>query len=367
MTNLGLTKYFPLTSLPLVISACAALFACKPGGERPDAVVSSVSFDASSDLRALLVSESKNCVYVADYYQKIIHCVDLTTHSNNTSAAFSTTGKPVAMAMTNDNATLVVATEDASTGSAIEIFTFGKTSPSPCTLPGPPNSVAVTDKNYIYVGVGGTQSSIYSCGTAAASIRNATPVTQLNGYNRIAGLSNDGTLMFTVSPDMSTVGFWNIHTAPTNVINANNMFGALSNYGWIEFQPNDHEAFVFTDGTATSQNTFPTYTLNTDNTLTGPHTKFAMNFLPNALAFSPDGKTALITHGIKGSVFLNADHELSVPDLHIFDASTGAALGTIPLSDYVHQRGIAVGDDGTIYLLLGEQSASSIAVIPAPK
>ncbi len=365
MTNLGLTKYFPLTSLRLVISACAALFACKPGGETPDVVVSSVAFDASSDLRALLVSETNNCLYVANYSNNRIHCVDLTTHSINSDAALKTAFKPVAMATASDGAVVVVASTDPSTAAAVEVF-FSPNTPAPvCKLSGTPTSVIVTDKNQIYVGVSVPPGSIYSCGTVSALSQYATLVTSFDSY-RIAGINNGGTLMFTVSYATNLVTLWDTQAEPPNNISTQNLFGASVKYGWVVFHPNDREAYVVTNGTATDGMFLPTYSVgHTRTTMTSITSPLHPTFVPNALAFLEPLHRAVMTHA-STPLSWSTQHKSELTDLHIFDTDTGDEVAHYDVGDHVRENGLAVDQHNAIYMLLGETQATRVGIVTPP-
>lgn len=355
------TKYF--LPLSLVITVCAASSACKPGGETAEVVISTpILFGTVSDLRALLVSESNDCLYVADHNQRQIHCVSLTTHSINEGPAFSTLGKPLAMALARDAAQLVIATEEPA---AVEVIVIATKSRQSCTFIGTPTSVAVSSNNQIYVGVGDSPGSIYSCGTVAVPIQSAASIALLSGYNRIAGQNHSGTLMVMVSKDMSLATLWDTQAELPNNISTQDLFGASAKYGHIVFRPEDREAYVLTDGSATDGNFLPVFSVDaTTRQLTSITSALQPAFIPNSLVFLQAPQRAVMTHAAEPvSWATNQDKQT---DLHIFDTDTGEELGRYNVGDYVRKDGLAADQRNVIYMLLGEKQATSVGIVTAP-
>ena len=363
-------KNFSPRSLPLLLSTCAVLYACKPGGETSDVtILPPVSFGESADLRALLVSETNNCLYVADHNQKQIHCVDLTTHAINNDAALATTanGKPVAMAMSPDKTLLAVATEDATTGSQVEVISFDTKSRKSCGLPVTPNSIAVTSTNEIYVGTGAQNGAIYSCipvpqGTVASLFD--------SNYNRIAGMSHDGNTLFTATPDLSSVGVRQLDAVSASAVSAYNLFGTPStlkpSYGWVMFRPDDRQALVLTNMTESDGNYLPTYSVERKplnlSKITPP---LRPTFIPNALAFLQPLHRAVMTHASTAPNW-STRHNAAQTDLHVFDTDTGDEIAHYDVGDHVRENGLAVDQYNAIYMLLGETQATRVGIVTPP-
>lgn len=354
------------------VPVCWVLCACAPSGEVAQPVVEVIAL-SNADLRDMVFDKrgadsDPVCLYIADANQNQVHCVNVSRGALDSDAALQGITSPTALALSRDEKRLYVGSEsDADRGILeIELATLSRVQ---WTVAARPDALAVFANGRVAIGESAQnlkpakieywdpQTVVGSTGTPPA----------IEGL-RLLSAHDDGTLLAVADAGSRspTVSIWRTETPVAVTIASDNYIGHLvQTSSSIVFHPVRHEFFVLSDGSMGASGPIPGYVVNGDKVDPLP-IRFAADYPAVALAFTPDVQRVLVAHGTTRFDAHVPEHDLTVPDLHVFDAATGAEVGVIALPDHVHDRGISVAPDGTIYLLLGRDKATRIGVIRDP-
>lgn len=362
---------------------CGALCACVPSGEVAQPYVEIIEL-TNADLRDMVFDRrgaDPVCLYIADNANNQVHCLHLATRALDKSKAIDLV-KPIALALSRDENELYIGAAAQTNGGLYEADPTRPGTVSPVAIdPGVTDSIydvgviAPLSNGHVAVNLRATDSAwqkiVYTPPLPAApSSLSKLPT---DGH-RIVGASDDGELFATAEDAPNTSGntngwlvtLWRTAAGSAEEISSDNYLGhAVQRFASLVFHPLRHEFFVLTDGTTSGRGAVPVYRV-TDSGVEPLSLQLAANYPAVALAFTSDARRILLAHGTTPFNAFEPNHDLAVPDLHVFDALTGAEVGVIPLPAHVRDRGIAVAPDGTIYVLLGEGRSSQIGVIRNP-
>ena len=346
----------------LLVVWCGLLNACSPGGELPTDI-KTIEIP-SADLRSMAIESNGRYLYVADYSLSRIHRINLAVPQYDYQTSITVDGRPVALSLSKDEQTLFVAIERDGAGQLAAVSTSDGSSFETIKLDGTPANLTRAQSDVLYVDIKSASSSIpaYKFGFNP-QLQSSSLITG----DDLVGASHNGQWLVTASPDFSDtprVTLYDIGQSPPVAHLLGELFGSrLTKQGKVAFSPDDRELYVFSDGTTSQGDNFPACQLSGDLSQCKLLRRFDVPFLPNAFAVSSITGRALIAHGTDKNQWRPMQHDLSIPDLHVYDPATSAELGSIALPAHVHSDGIRVGNNGTVYLLLGEQTASTIAIV----
>lgn len=373
-----MTIVHPLTGR--VLLTAIALSACSPSGEVTQPEVKPIEL-GDADLRDMVldhrVTAEPQCLYVADAKQDQIHCVDLKTRAQDTSATVNLTRgtMPVALALSRVGKKLYF--RSVSTTSSKTLYEADIENPkmSSVKLLQPPyqqklDALAVHSNDRVAVGLQASETmpaKIDYYNPPIGNIRPLAPETAPN--SRIVCVNDDGTLFVTaeVTNDSPVVTLWRTGVSNTAQLASGQYFGSLmQNNPSIVFHPDQSGFYVLTDGDGAGSR-IPVYRI-TDSGVVAGGVRLDADYPAVALAFTANLRRVLVAHDaeVRNGYPFAPDHDLSVPDLHVFDAATGTPVGVIALPDHVRDRGITVAPDGSIYVLLGRDKESRLVVISDP-
>lgn len=358
-------------SLLLSVAVCA----CDSSGEVAQPKVDLIPLE-NADLRDMVFDKrgagsDPACLYVADANQNQIHCVNINTRALDASLTIGPIATPVALALSHENDRLFVGTGQRTGGSLLDIELatgtvterkiFDQTLEVVETL-------AVLSSGQVVIGLKESNKSdaridYWNPPTIAAGFPGA-------GKNlRVVGAHQDGTLLVTATATsgVSAENYSpNVFIWPTTAavsLPSGNYFGyVVQEFSSMVFHPELHEFYVLSDAGG-NNSAIPRYRVTATDVEEDLQFRFAADYPAIALAFTANRQRVLVAHGATPFDARDPRHDLSAPDLHVMDANTGAEVGVIPLPDHVHDHGIAVAPDGTIYLLLGRDKSTRIGVI----
>lgn len=355
-----------------VVPVCWMLSACAPSGEVAQPVVDVIPLE-NSDLRDMVFDKRgldalPTCLYVADANQNQVHCVNVSRRALDADAALQGITSPTALALSRDEKRVYVGSESNAGHSILEIelATFLRV---PWIVAARPNVLAVFANGRVAIGESAqdlkpAKIEYWDPQTVVASTGTPPAIEGL----RLLSAHDDGTLLAVADAGSRSpaVSIWRTDIPVATTIASDNYVGHLVQASSsIVFHPVRHEFYVLSDGSMGASGSIPGYEVNGEKIV--PLTiRFAADYPAVALAFTPDLRRVLVAHGTTRFDAHVPEHDLTVPDLHVFDATTGAEVGIIALPDHVHDRGISVAPDGTIYLLLGRDKATRIGVIRVP-
>lgn len=366
-----------------VCAVPVTLCACAPSGEVTQPVVEEIPL-VNSDLRDMAfdkqgVNAEPKCLYVSDANQNQVHCVDLKLRGLDANAAITGMSEPpAALALSRgEGRTLYIGSAPRTGGGTL--YTVDLDAPTKvdpvATSPSYSNNIdalRVLSNGVVAVGLQDAAIKYYPSATGSSP---QLPV--MSDFSRVV-TANDSGKWFVwrdVENDPPMVSIWSIGSDPINEVIQGPYFGFDPQAPpSIVFRPAQRDGadeifYVLSDGGGGNQSAIPGYRLEPDSKkATALETQLTANYPAVALAFSKNLQRILVAHDDekRKDYRYEPNHDLSVPDLHVFDAGTGAEVGVIALPDHVHDRGIAVAPDGTIYLLLGRAKATRIGVIRDP-
>lgn len=358
-----------------------AMCACAPSGEVTQPEVKPIEL-GDADLRDMVldhrVTAEPQCLYVADAKQDRIHCVDLKTHAQNTSATVDLPIRgtmPVALAFSRDGKKLYfrsVSTTSSKTLHEVDIENPKMSTVKPSLPPYPQklDALAVHSNDRVAVGLQASETMPAKIDYYNPPTGNTRPpIPDKADNSRIVSVNDDGTLFVTaeVTNDSPVVTLWRTGVSNTAQLASGQYFGSLmQNDPSIVFHPDQSGFYVLTDGDGAGSQ-IPVYRI-TDSGVVAGGVRLEADYPAVALAFTANLRRVLVAHDaeVRNGYPFTPNHNLSVPDLHVFDADTGTPVGVIALPDHVRDRGITVAPDGSIYVLLGRDKASRLVVISDP-
>ncbi len=345
------------------------LVACDPGGEVPPPAITRIPIDGV-DLRAMVMDAKGENLYVTDGGLAQVHRINLNTDKHEGTIQLDN-GQPVALAVSPDARILFVAVKTSTGGSLEAIDLSDRTARATRNLGGIPTALAAVKGAGVAVSTeAGGPARLYRVEfNVGPQLVDGAVLPGSPTSERIVGASSGGTLLFTERSINagSRVFLWDADENWTTSHDLGDLFGSSETKpGRITVSDDGRELFIFTDGLASQSANFPSCILN-DAFECNPSNRYHTKFLPNGFAVSPVTGRTLITHdGVTTNQWLRTEHDIPIPDLHVFDTQSGEEIGTVALPDHVADNGLLIGPNGTIYLLLGEYRPYVIGTLKPP-
>ena len=313
-------------------------------------------------LTALHLDEQGRYVFLADVQQRTVHFLD--TGDLSIDASVEVNGPPIALDTSANSEFLAVAVESPGEVAIIEVASqglFGTIDLNGST----PTSIAFDASNRLYVGVDNNDDTqavrIFDLNGQPPWPEGAS-LSVDDGY--IAGRSRDRSVLYTSDEGRGLGGAstpiirkWNLNVpTPEVVASSDVLFGSSATVnGWVLSTPGDSQLLMYgqgvegEDGEAFDEGILPVY----DSTSLAFEGELIVRCQPVAAAVTFDGKRILVAHSdfVVNSSF--PCEEAHHKDIHIYDAETFTQVGTIAASDFVRPNGLVVGEDQTVYALLG--------------
>lgn len=334
-----------------------------------------------SSLVALAIDEGEGgrYVYLADASQNKIHFIsqdDLTNRKN-----ISVAGMPIAMDTTATGDKLVVATDgDTPSVHVIDVNEdlIEINGSIPLDAGSTPTSiyvVSVNNENHIYVGIqnGDSGKAILRYNLSSDGWPKMSNFSNVDGY--IAGRSHNRSVIYTSDQgqasehgDEPVISKWDITNDSPQLLISGAIFGVgAKKSGWVLSVPPENNQIILygrgvegEDGSVFYDGMAPLYDANSFI----KDKDFSVEYQPIAAAVTFDGARVIFAHN---EILLSGKgekHDKTRADIHIFDIASGEEFETdaIKTQDFVHTNGLAIGNNRTIYALLGRETATKLGV-----